>query len=75
MAAGTIIGAGFKIDPAKAAAAAAQTAEPVESAEQELARMVMLRLGQGSPQSAMAAAVELVNSIAAKYDLNGGAWL
>lgn len=67
---------GFTID----ASAAGADHEPEagarpESADEELARLTITRLRQGSPKAALAAAVELVNSIAATYDLGGGAYL
>lgn len=64
---------GFTID-ASATTEPEADARP-ESAEEELARVIITRLRQGSPKAAMAAAVELVNSIAATYDLGGGAYL
>lgn len=43
--------------------------------EEQLAAAVVARIRTGHPKAAMAAAVELVNSIAALYGLGGGAWL
>lgn len=72
----TVIGAGFSIDPSKARGAAEPDAdERPATNEEELATLVIKRLRQGFPAAAMAAAVDLVNSIAALHDLGGGAYL
>jgi hypothetical protein len=76
--AATVLGAGFKVDPAKAKLGSGDKpdeSEPIGSVEEELARIVVARLRTGFPAAAMAAAVELTESIASKYGLQGGAWL
>lgn len=45
------------------------------TAEEQLARAVITKLRQGFPKAAMAAAVDLVESIAATYGVGGGAYL
>lgn len=46
-----------------------------QTAEEQLARMVITRLRQGHPKAAAAAAVDLVNVIAANHGMSCGAFL
>ena len=70
----TVIGAGFTIDPTKAQAHPEADEKPL-TVEEELLLVIGTRLRQGLPKAAIAAAADLVNSIAAKHGLDGGAYL
>lgn len=72
----TTVGSGFKINADKARAQKPEVDDEAPlTAEEELLLKVAQRLRQGFPAAALAAAVDLVNSIAAKHGLGGGAYL
>lgn len=73
MARGTLTGT-LVIDPSAAGETDDESDAPL-TVEEELLQKIGSRLRQGFPRAAQAAAVDLVNTIAARHDIGGGAWL